>query len=151
MPCPLCQQQNRAVLLPKSPQTSQKFPKTPMSSVRSCLGHSTCGSRKKSYHVHTRKASTSLCRRQKLHIAQQCFTADAIRRFTLVGKSQPILTSRRSGVQPDRSAQLQPTREGAISHSRAGFAEESARGSVFAKATPGQGVLVYPACHGVMQ
>ena len=111
MPCPLCQQQNRAVLLPKSPQTSQKFPKTPMSSVRSCLGHSTCGSRKKSYHVHTRKASTSLCRRQKLHIAQQCFTADAIRRFTLVGKSQPILTSRRSGVQPDRSAQLQPTRK----------------------------------------
>ena len=46
----------------------------------------------KSYHVHTREASTSLCRKAKLHFAQQCFTADAIRLFTLVGECQPILT-----------------------------------------------------------
>ena len=42
MPCSLCRQQSRAVLLPKSPQTSQNFPKTLMSSVRIHLGHSIC-------------------------------------------------------------------------------------------------------------
>jgi len=40
--------------------------------------------------------------------------------------------SRRPGNRPE---------SGAILHSRARFAEESARGSVFAKATPGQGGL----------
>ena len=34
------------------------------------------------YHNHTRGASASLCRRQKLHIAEQFFTPDAIRLFT---------------------------------------------------------------------
>ena len=57
-------------------------------------------------------------------------------------QAENIPTSRLSGVQPDKRRNCQPTTEsGALLHSRAGFAEESARGSVSAEATPGQGVL----------
>ena len=37
---------------------------------------------------HSRKRALHFCRRQKLHIAQQCFMTDVIRRFTLVCGTQ---------------------------------------------------------------
>ena len=98
-------------------------------------------------------------RRQAEHPPRSgCHTHVARQRNDMRHSSDVVLPNKKppSGGTPPRSgchthvARLaqrhaqQPARDksGAISHSRAGFAEESARGSVFAEASPGQGVLL---------
>ena len=52
------------------------------------LGHNIATAVKKLSYPHSHQRAFHFCRRQKLHIAQQCFTTDAIRRFTLVCETQ---------------------------------------------------------------
>ena len=63
---------------------NQSSSSVPRDFALASLGHNIAPAVKKLSYPHSHQRALHFCRRQKLHIAQQCFTTDAIRRFTLV-------------------------------------------------------------------